>query len=165
MISFASTSLRDHHDNNTAAGHTKPQSQPRFHADCFFDRYPDRYTQIMRPSALPYTHGRYGRLWLLWALLANGLLACIMVRASDSSVAETTCYCMTSSYGRRYSPSAQRDLCGGVATLYAALYATMCARCRPWRRDEQTWGKGIYVCHVLWIPQIAWGALGAATAL
>ncbi len=114
----------------------------------------------MPPSAPPYTHGRHGRLWLLWAALANGLLAYLMIRASDSSAFEMT----YSFYGRRYSPPAQRDLCGGVATLYAALYATMCARCRPWRPDEQTWGKGIYVCHVLWLPQIMWGALGAATA-
>lgn len=84
----------------------------------------------------PYTHGRFGRLWLWWAATVNAFLGAIMVLAT------------------RWPSTAQREVCVAVLVVYVAMYAV----CAIGARRRPPWGRGALSIHILWPAQIGWGA-------
>jgi hypothetical protein len=86
----------------------------------------------------PYDHGAHGPMWIWWAMMTNLGLALIMVLASS------------------WPLEPQR----GVTEAVIVVYAIGCVCCVGALRSPRYRKSGIIACLVLWIAQIAWGAIG-----
>lgn len=100
-----------------------------------FERIADtllrRATEII---AEPYLHGAYGRLWLWWAATMNLFVGVVMLLAT------------------RWEAVVQKEIILAVVGIYVLMYLVMVFGGR-----KPKYGSGIYVTHVLWLIQIAWG--------
>jgi hypothetical protein len=101
------------------------------HYERFADFMLRRGTEVV---AEPYTHGRFGRMWLWWAASTNLFLGAVMMLAT------------------RWPPGAQREVSFGVIGVYAAMYLVVIFGARGPR-----YGRGVYTLYALWLAQIAWG--------
>ena len=90
-----------------------------------------RSTEII---AEPYTHGSFGRMWLWWAATTNAFLGAVMLLSL------------------RWPEAVQREVVVGVVAVYVVMWVVLLVGGRGPR-----FGRGVYVCHGLWISQIAWG--------
>jgi hypothetical protein len=90
-----------------------------------------------------YSHGEHGPLWIWWASLTNLALGAIMMLAS------------------RWPAEPQQ----GITVVVVAVYAIMSVVALFAARSRRYAAKGIYGTLVLWVAQIAWGAIGFARSL
>lgn len=87
--------------------------------------------------AEPYSHGKFGRLWLWWAATSNAGLGVVMVMAS------------------RWPEHIQAQVTAAALGVYVAMYLVMLFGARKPR-----YARGIYVVHALWLGQMAWATVG-----
>ena len=108
-----------------------------FQHEGFADFMLRRATEVI---AQEYTHGPFGRMWLWWATAGNAFLGAVMLLAL------------------RWPPSAQYDVAMGVVALYLVMWLVLLFGARSPR-----YGRGVYVCHALWIGQMGWGVWALST--
>ena len=90
-----------------------------------------KYTEIINE---PYSHGPFGRMWLWWAATSNLFLGLTMVISS------------------RWPKEIQKEIIVLVLITYSLMYTVML-----FGGKKPKYGRGIYVTHILWLSQIAWG--------
>jgi hypothetical protein len=103
---------------------------PMLFSERFADLVLRRATEII---AEPYTHGPFGRMWLLWVTVANTGLGALMLLA------------------RAWPTEAQRHVATVILGVYAFMWLGMLLGARGPR-----WGRGVYITHGLWLVQMAW---------